>query len=847
MSEYKIIGLSEDEAARRKTIGLSNTSIDTYSPTYLKILINNTFTIMTVALMPMAVALLLFGIYREVAAIVVFIVISSILNTLEEIRIKKRLDKLKTRFQNRVRVIRDSIEKDISADNVVEGDFVVAGEGDGIVADGLIMSSEFLQLDESSLTGESNYINKEKGEGILSGSFVVTGKCIYQVQKVGEDNFYNKLSAKSTQFKEHRSGLEKNSRNFILLFSLLGLVASIINLVGAKLGDSPTADILLSITTIITISIPQTLLIVLVLTFIVSITKLVSKGILVQKRGAIDDMSNVDIICIDKTGTITTNEMVVSNIFFNDLDKAKVSTLLYSVHDKLFGQNKTFKTILSYFEHSDITEELLENINNFDQLPFTSKQKFSAFQFNGESLLIGAFNKLINNLNLEHNSEVLKWFENEELKGRRVLVGAHFKEAIIKDLRENKLDSKTNSFFLISIEEELNPGIHEVIKNVQDLGIEIKVISGDSLKYVGNISKAIGINNSEGMDLSLTQSKLTNDDVNQFGVFARATPEQKAEIIKLLQESGKKVAMIGDGVNDVIGLKQSNIGISMESGAKIARDSADIVLLENDYTKIPEIFYEGDNIVFNVRQSIKMFFARTIMIAVLSIYFSIREMPIPILPTTTLIASFLGSTLPGYLLTFTRQKVRNKKDFNKDILSSSVPTGILLGILMIISYLAIEDKNLSKMQVNTLLVLIMLGINLTYTLYLLWESKKIKRDLRLIFVTFMAAIVFGAFQTILPISMVTALWEKIVTIVLVVFTAIGINIISRYVSHKSLNKKSNKVGNIISIGFIPFALLYPSRLYYAAEPVGIIYYGLVFAISAICFALIVLLHRVINR
>lgn len=850
----KIEGLSSAEVEKKRSIGLSNKRIDSYSPSYFTIVRRNLFNPMHIFLIPLLFGLAIVGLERETIVFSFFVVANTLTTSAEEIRVKRRLSKLLTKFQRTVMVIRDGTEKEISTDEVVEGDFVLANEGEGIIADGKVIYEEFLQVDESALTGESDYARVEKGNKILSGSFIVTGKCIYEAKKVGKENYLNKLGEESVSYKKVNSSLEKAGEKFILLFVLIALAAISINYLSTSTDAYSQSDRILSVTAIVSTILSQTLVFIFTLSFALSIVKLSRKGVLIQKRGAIDDLASIDTLCIDKTGTITTNEMSIQTSKFWHTDDNDFKKLFYSISHELHGRNKTLIALENY----SISARKDIEYKRLDQIPFNSKNKFSSYLIEEKSktrvLIIGAqrkFTELIKNV----NEDINEYIASEDQKGLRVIVSAiiefennrlaekYFLE--MKDANSIKYTSQKIKFGVFTIKEEINPGIKKVLNTIKSQEINIKVISGDSLNSVRRVAKLVDLDTSKSIDLSKNKKPLENL-VEEYTIFARATPEDKLKIISLLKEKGNKVAMIGDGINDVLSMKQAHVGIAMESGAKIARETADIVLLGNDYNKVPDIFYEGDNLVFNLKLATTIFLARAAFGLLLSIYFSLQREVIPFLPTTVLIFSFVGSSLPSYIVAFSRQTIKNQVGFTKGTIFSSVGTGILT-FISVIAFYELQEQNLDFKTMNTAIVNLILGISLIYSLLLIHKAGKLT-DFRIQLSILAGAFIFAYLQSATPFYLYpdnpnTALALIVFPLVFASFVAIMLKILAKHFKSELINR----MVPAIPLGGLAIALLFPAKEYYNSVAFDLSLYTYILPISAIFALIVIAYHKVMDK
>lgn len=842
----EIKGLSLAEVAEKKNLGLSNEVTDSYNASYITIFFRNIFSLINIVLFPLLLALLSFSLYIEVLTFSTFLIINTLVSIIDEIRVKRKLDKLKSEFQIKTIVIREGVEIEIPVSEIVQGDYVKAKDGDGIIADGEIVFERYLQVDESILTGESNYLKKEISEKVLSGSYVVTGECIYVVETVGNNNYLNKLGSEAVKIKEERSPIQKSADKIILFLTISAISVGLLNYLVSLNHSGDTQRSILSLTTVIALIIPQTLIFLYTLTYTISITKLFSKGILVQKGGSIEELSNVNVICFDKTGTITTNKMKIVNTRYFNLDNEVFGSFYNSNVKNLVSVNETQRLLNEEYKDSDIIE-----VNNFDQIPFSSKTKYSLIC--GESdekmkvILLGAFNSISKCIDKEILNEIGDYLKNEEEKGFRVLTGIYKEFPVGKFDISNPTDFISENIVVFTIEENLNPGIKEILSNLSKQGIAVKIISGDSKTSVSRICQKIDIDTSKIIDLS--ERELSNEEfdlaVSKMSVFTRAKPEDKLKIITALNNQGFRTAMVGDGINDVLGLKASKVSIAMESGSKITREISDIVLLNNDYSKIPDIFFEGSNIIFNLRMSTKIFLTKSIFALLISIFYTLNRDFIPLHPSSTLIFSFLGSSAPSYVLIFTRQKVESTIYFFRDVIRSSLPTALVLGVIFISFHQLYLINFYDYINSNTALVLLTLALSLIYSLYLVWEAKKI-RNLILPPLVFSLLLTIGTFQTILPIDFQDSINANSILLALM-----GIGGILLYLFVFRKFKTSNIIIRfllfILAFIWIPVVSIFPFRSYYNVTRIPLDLYFNILLISFIGLISIVLVNKIMRR
>lgn len=760
MDILKIKGLSSEEVANKRRLGLSNEVIDSYTPSTFIILRRNIFSLINIVLFPLLITLFLYELYTDVLAFSTFLIINTIISILDEVRNKKQLEKLKDEFQQKVTVIRNGNEEEIPTVEIVEGDYIKAEQGEGVIADGEIVYENYLQIDESALNGESNYIRKYKEEKVFSGSYIITGSCVYKVSSVGKNNYLNKIGSEALKFKEKRSDMQRMGDQLIIFLVVAALTLGVANFYASGLSNTPIEDRILGLTTIISLIIPQTLIFLFTLTFTISITKLYNKGILVQKGGSIEDLSNIDVICFDKTGTITTNEMKLVTVEVFNSNEDEIGKFYNSVKKQLVSVNKTQEIINKYFKKKDIIQ-----VSDFDQIPFTSKNKYSLVSAKHEdkykTLVFGAFSMLKINIDSKVKSKVEDYVTAQEKDGNRVLVGLFYKSenkfvntnsksVDLNDSFEEIIKQKTEQVIVFTIEETLNPGVKNIIDDLKKQSIDVKIISGDSMQSVSRVMQRLGLNADRIVDLS-KQDKDLKDLVDNFDIFTRAKPEDKLTIINALKSKGHKVAMVGDGINDVLSLKACDVSIAMEGGSKIAREVSDIVLLGNDYKKIPMIFFEGENIIFNLKTTTKMFLAKSFFAIFASLYFTAQLSRFPLDPSSTLIFSFLGGSAPSYILVFTRQKVTSTLSFFKEVLSGALPAATTIALMFIFFHNYLKDLGFNFLQINSSLIILLLSLTFVFSLYLIWEAKKLK-NLFVVAFFYILVMFIGVFETILPLQ-----------------------------------------------------------------------------------------------
>ncbi len=857
MNTEGLVGLTEELVKKNKKIGLSNKSIDTYSPSYIRIVLTNVFSLINLILIPLLAILFFFGLYKEILAFSTFLLTNTIISAFDQIRIKRSLDKLKSQFEIKTKVLRGKKVTEIPLKDIVVNDVLISEVGESIVADGKVLQEKYLQVDESSLTGESNYVKKNIGDEVRAGSYVVTGYCVYRAENIGKSNYLNKLGSEALKFKEKRSKLQKISNKIIFFLIVATILVGFLNFVLMDMENFSEEQRLLSITTIVSLIIPQTLIFLYTLTFTISIHKLYKTGVLVQKGGSIEDLSRIDTICFDKTGTITTNEMKIFEAKYFNLNEETFAKFYNSLSKNMSFANKTQDLINRYYSCAS-----LESVSNFKEIPFNSKIKFSLLhgEINNKhiNIVLGAWEVLHKSISKNIYYEVKISVDTAESEGFRVLL-ALFTDKIInnvdevKDFEQLKIEG-IDSVVLFKIEEMLNFGIVDIFKQLQSQNIEIKIISGDSKRSVLKILSKLKYKVDKVCDLSDESIDSTSFKMSEIGVFCRAKPEDKLKIIQSLQAEGKNVAMVGDGVNDVLGLKSADVSISLEYGSKIAREVSDIVLLKNDFNKLPKVFFEGENIINNLSISTKLFLTKCFYAIVTGVYFSVLGFAYPLLPNSTLIFSFLGSSAPSYFVIFTRQKTKVSNKFFTEVFKFAVLSSLPISIGIILSYHHFKHLSYSDIFINTFIVLFVLVASVIVSLILLINSNRMRKTVDILF-WYTVMVLTGFIQTIYPVvedtSTINSLYDlsffqifmNVVVFILIYFVVIKTLKLSKSISFFS----KIPLSLVLTLCGLLIINMFPFHIYYNVTRIRFEYYIILFLVGIVLLFSCQIIFKILQK
>ncbi|MCI0450041.1 MAG: HAD-IC family P-type ATPase [Chlorobi bacterium] len=681
-------GLSHQEVSERLNKGLVNKSTLTKTRTIPQILVENVFSVFNLVISAIIVFLLIFyfktgdnRLFYDTLGVSTVLVLNTLIALIQEIRAKRALDKVSLLLKKEVKVIRDSSEQIINQNEVVADDLIVLERGDQVVVDGKVIESNKLEIDESLLTGESVPIDKKINDEVLSGSFCVSGNGLYIAEKVGDESYANRVTQTAKKFKLNLSPLQVKL-NFIIKV----LFSSAVFLVALEIIKTPSGftdnDFVRKLSTIMISLVPQGLILMSSVSFALGIYRISKIGAIVQKLNAIESFSNVKIVCTDKTGTLTQNKLTVQKItpLTDKYPLSEIETLLGTYAKYSSDKNATLRTLEIYHAES--------NINALKEIPFSSENKMSLLQLalNGEkiTLILGGFDILIEKS--KNKGEANKLFENEGLKVyRNLLFGIETSRKNLGELENNLSAISIEPICIVSISDQVRDDVMEAINLFHKNDIEIKILSGDNALAVQAVAKEIGwdINDDElisGTEIDKVDDADFYNTIQRKKIFARLKPEHKLRIIKTLRKEKIYTAMIGDGVNDLPAIKESDMGIAMEEGSQITKEVADIVLLKNKFTLLPSIFEEGNKIVNTVASISKLFLTKNFMV----IYFSLLSLAFmfefPLTPRRVTLINIFSIGLPSFIIALKNANTGRFKGFSKELFSFvTISAAIIVG------------------------------------------------------------------------------------------------------------------------------------------------------------------------
>jgi cation-transporting P-type ATPase E len=709
--ESVLNGLSDKEVAEKVNQGLVNKFQEVEGRTYWRIVQENVFTFINLILAFIALLLIYFG--RVSDGVIYFSValLNILVGLVQEIQAKRKLNAISSLVSPKVTVIRSGKQVLISSQDIVEGDLVFVKSGDIISVDGIIIEGS-LNNDESLLTGESHLIEKKIDSEVFAGSNVVTGTAYFKAHNVGEKSTANQINSKAKAYVRHLTPVQKEVNLAIRLLFVIAVTLGAMVAMAAYLSRTPLSESL-QITAVILGIIPNSLFAMINLSYALGGVNILRKGALVQKLNAVESLSNVDILCLDKTGTLTTKNLILEEIV--NVNAQKEDTYNQLLHDFVCGVNDPNATVDAIIKNLQISNNKSQVV--VDQVPFSSTYKWSSIASQNHDidqyLYLGAPEILIKYLT-NWNEALQQKLEDAQEKGLRVVLFATGdKWSWIEDNKTPILPQKLQLNSVLIFSDQIRDDAQLALKKFYQAGVAIKIISGDNPKTVASLARQINLQNLKH-DNKGTLVLLSGDEVDKLNdlelaqkiesvdIFGRITPHQKERLIKALIDSDHYVAMIGDGVNDVMSLKQASLSIAMQSGAQSAKSVADILLLKDSFASLPAGLIEGQKIRNGLEDVFKLFVSRILYLILLIIGVRIIGLPFPFTVKQASFISALTTGIPAIGLTLwahSGYKKRNKL-FN-NVLHFVLPAAFTLaffGLIILFAMTTIKLWNIRSID-----------------------------------------------------------------------------------------------------------------------------------------------------
>lgn len=699
-------GLTEEEVGKRTKEGLYNKAVGNQSKTVGQIIYSNVFTYFNLVFAIFAGLLIFVRSYINMTFLPI-ILCNTLMGIVQEIRAKIVLDRLTVLNAPKTRVIRSGREREVDSETLVLGDICIFQAGSQICADACVVEG-VVRVNEALVTGEADEITKMPGDKLLSGSYVVSGECKAELEHVGYDSYVSKLmlEAKASRSKiktEMMSSLDK----LVKIIGILIIPLGIIMFLQAKfvLGNTVQQSVVSVVASLVGM-IPEGLYLLASVALVVSVIRLGRQKVLVHEMACVETLARVNVLCVDKTGTITENEMGVNEIVPLDERVTNIHSLIAHVIRSFHEDNITMKTLKQYFDEKEDLCDLSQETGQLSRVhSFSSETKYSAVVYESKSYIIGAPEQVLLN-----DYELHKEMINEYAEcGKRVLVFGEYS----KDPEGKPLDEPVKALALIVLSNPIRPQARETFEYFEKQGVRIKVISGDNPVAVRGVAKEAGI---EGAEKCIDTSKLSDEELKEAAlncnIFGRVQPKQKKIIIKALQEAGNVVAMTGDGVNDVLALKTADCSVAMAQGSDAAANASQIVLLESDFSKMPSVVLEGRRVVNNIQRSASLFLVKNIFSMLLTIFALISINRYPLYPTQISLMGAFTIGIPAFLLAMQPNKSIIKGHFLTNVIIKALPSGLTDFLVVMAATIIGAVMDIPHEQLSTMVtfIVIMVGI-----------------------------------------------------------------------------------------------------------------------------------------
>ena len=705
ISKHVNEGLSSIEVERRIAEGLINKTKKKNSKSYMSIIIGNVFTFFNLLGILVFFLMVALGSTDNMFFFIV-ILLNLFLGIYQEIRAKISLEKLSLMTAPAVTVIRDGKQTEIDVNDVVLDDIMLLESGKQIVADAVVQSGE-VEVNEALLTGESDAIRKKPGALLLSGSFIVSGCCYARVENVGEKNYIETLSAQAKKYQKPKSELMRSIKAIVNVLAVLIVPLAIATffttlnsstyskitktLMLGNLKDNVVLALEKTAGSVIGM-IPAGMVLLTTAALAVSVIRLTQKNALVQDLYCIEMLARVNVLCLDKTGTITDGTMKVDSVEVIKELNISFRSMMSNYCRAVKGNNASALALLDEFGAESY------NLKENCVLSFSSERKLSAVSFSSfGSVVVGAPEFV-----LKQDEKLIKRIKRHTQEGKRVLLVAHSKKTFKDDF---KLPKDLKPCGIIVIEDNIRQDAPEIIKWFNENDVEIRVISGDNAHTVASIAKKVGIANAdryisvEGMgDAELISN------ANKYIVFGRVNPDQKALLIKAIKASGKTVAMTGDGVNDVLAMKQADCAVAIAAGSEAARSVAHLVLTDSKFSSMPNVVREGRRVVNNIQNASSLFLMKTMMTVLVTVLMLILQKAYPFEPSNLYPIEFFIIGMPAFVLALRPNTNLIKGKFLKNTLIRAIPSGIALALSVGIIYAYGTTHNLFGLAGNDVII-----------------------------------------------------------------------------------------------------------------------------------------------
>ncbi len=670
-------GLTEEQVETRFSQLLFNDVNKKYSKSYASIFVGNICTFFNLLCLIVAIALAYAGAPLSQFLFVAIFAANLIIGIVQELLAKKQIDKLSVLISATAKVMRDGVKTELSVREIVLDDIVLLEAGQQIPADCILLDGN-VEVNEALLTGESVPVKKAPGETLYAGSYVASGACRVRADKVGKATYINSLTSKAKKYKKPKSEIMNSIRLFIRVIGvMIPLVAAAMFWVNWQATAGALNETIMFTSAVIIGMIPSGLLLLTSFAMAIGVRRLAKKQTLVQDLYSLEMLARVNVLCLDKTGTITDGRMTVNDcMILNNYVDNSLEEIMGSMLGALEDNNQTSIALYNRFGHSNALQATAT-------IPFSSKRKLSAVTF-GEAgtFAMGAPEFVLRPM----PTKIDKIVKQYAAAGLRVLLLAYSPNPI----SGGRLPSLFRPAAIITLADNIRPDAIETIKWFRENDVDIKIISGDNPVTVSEVARRVGVKNA-GQYISL--DGLTDLEVenvaNQYTVFGRVTPEQKAVLVRTIKKQGNTVAMTGDGVNDILALKEADCAVSVASGSEAARNVSHLVLMDNNFLTLPSVVYEGRRVINNIKSSASLYIMKTLFTVLLAIFCFAIGSQYFFTTNNMLLFETLVTALPSMVLALQPNGDRVKGKFIPFVLSRSIPGAVTLFLCVLAVYTGI--------------------------------------------------------------------------------------------------------------------------------------------------------------
>ena len=669
-----IIGLTSEEVRERIDKGLTNHTDISTQKTVGQIVKSNLLTYFNLIFLILTVLLCIVGSFRNLTFLPV-IIGNTVIGIFQELRAKKTLDKMSMLNAPHSIVVRDGEQQKIQSEELVKDDIIILSAGNQICADATVLSGS-ISVNEALLTGESDEIKKKSGDGLMSGSFVVSGQCYAKLDKVGNESYISQLTAQAKAMGDgEQSEMIRYINKLVKWVGIIIIPVGIILFCQAYIMNGETfKKSVVSMVAAVLGMIPEGLYLLTTVALALSTIRLAKKQVLLHDMKSIETLARVDVLCVDKTGTITEPGMQVTELVISgrcgdaEMDKRAFAHLLADYSAVIEDNNATMEAIRAYVAKNEIEKGSRTLLKT---QPFTSANKYSKVSFVEGDYMLGAPEFIMK----DRYEEISEEIEEYQSKGYRVLLMAESGEDSIGSVRPL---GGISPIGYIVLSNPIRENAESTFTYFKEQGVAIKVISGDNPATVSEVAKRAGIDGAENyVDAStLASEKDITEAVDKYTVFGRVTPKQKQLIVRALQKQKHTVAMTGDGVNDILAMKDADCSIAMASGSEAAAQAAQTVLLDSDFGRMPYVVFEGRQVVNNIQRSASLFLVKNIFSLLMAIFSAVFAITYPLEPSQISLISMFTIGLPGFLLALEPNRNRIEGNFMVNVMLKALPAGL---------------------------------------------------------------------------------------------------------------------------------------------------------------------------